>query len=169
MHWYIVSVVEVKCPYLLKDNTIDEYSMLKTSCLYKNNRNEISLKRNHMYYYQVQMQMAITNTAFCDFVVWSPKEFFHERITFNEDFWASESLKAIEFHNKVILPEMHGRFFTKTTEPVGTWCLCNGEDAGRPMIFCNNDDCSIKWYHFECVGLIDEPTESWLCYKCKEN
>jgi hypothetical protein len=36
------------------------------------------------------------------------------------------------------------------------------------MIACDNDDCPIEWFHYECVGLKDTQKVpiSWLCPKC---
>lgn len=33
----------------------------------------ITLKQNHLYYYQVQGTMAIVGALGCDFIVWTPK------------------------------------------------------------------------------------------------
>ncbi|KAI4468024.1 exonuclease phage-type/recb c-terminal domain-containing protein [Holotrichia oblita] len=160
--------VEVKCPYLLKHMTIEEFANLKSSCLEKSESGELCMKKDVSYYYQVQMQMAITGVGFCDFAIWGPNELYLERVLFDEDFWASESSKAIEFHSKVIMPELLGRFFTRTAEEavLETWCLCEGIDDGRPMICCDNDDCLVKWHHLECAGLEDIPSEPWYCGSC---
>ena len=34
------------------------------------------------------------------------------------------------------------------------------------MIACNSPDCPIEWLHFEGVGLVDAPSEKWLCTEC---
>ncbi|KAJ8928717.1 hypothetical protein NQ314_018682, partial [Rhamnusium bicolor] len=98
--------VEVKCPYLLQNITIEKFADLKTSCLLQTKTNEIYLDNGHSYYYQVQQQMTMTGTLYCDFVVWSPKEMFIERVLFNEDFWYQAMQKATEFHKNVIIPEL---------------------------------------------------------------
>jgi hypothetical protein len=36
------------------------------------------------------------------------------------------------------------------------------------MIACENPDCQIEWYHFECVGLKEEPVDPWFCPSCRE-
>ena len=35
------------------------------------------------------------------------------------------------------------------------------------MICCDNEDCSIKWFHLRCVGLDTIPDGSWYCPNCK--
>lgn len=42
--------------------------------------NEITLKKNHAQYAQIQGQLMITGCAFCDFVVFTQKDIFVEKI-----------------------------------------------------------------------------------------
>ncbi|XP_001943164.2 inhibitor of growth protein 5-like [Acyrthosiphon pisum] len=46
-----------------------------------------------------------------------------------------------------------------------TYCLCNQVSYGE-MIGCDNPDCPIEWFHFECVQLITKPKGKWFCPKC---
>ncbi|XP_060858495.1 inhibitor of growth protein 5-like [Metopolophium dirhodum] len=46
-----------------------------------------------------------------------------------------------------------------------TFCLCNQVSFGQ-MIGCDNPDCPIEWFHFECVNLIAKPKGEWFCPKC---
>ena len=32
------------------------------------------------------------------------------------------------------------------------WCYCNGEESGK-MIDCENDNCSVQWFHVECLRI----------------
>ena len=45
------------------------------------------------------------------------------------------------------------------------YCICN-QVAYGDMIACDNEQCSIEWFHYACVGLVDEPSE-WLCRQCQ--
>ena len=38
------------------------------------------------------------------------------------------------------------------------WCLCGDSESGN-MIACDNPGYPIEWFHFECVGLVDAPSE----------
>lgn len=152
-------VLEVKCPYTSRNCSLEDYISLPTSCLEYDNNN-IRLKRNHSYYYQVQMR--VSKTEYCDFVVWSPGEFFLERVAYSEDFWSNVFPLVEHFHKSVVLPELLGRFFfTKNCGVIETWCVCDEVDDGRPMIKCENDTCEIKWFHTDCVGLLETPTNIW--------
>ena len=104
--------IEVKCPHSMKDSSIEEYAKSKNSCLIASGNN-YSLDREHAYYYQTQLQMFCSETKFCDFVLWSKKCLFIERIFINNDF-LNEKLKLAEnFHAMVIVPELLSRCFTQ--------------------------------------------------------
>ena len=45
------------------------------------------LKRNDKYYYQVQMQLAVTGLPWCDFLVWFTKEVHLETTSSDQEFW----------------------------------------------------------------------------------
>ena len=45
-------------------------------------------------------------------------------------------------------------------------CDCGDPEASAKWICCDGDDCPVKWYHWECVQVTDEPTGDWLCPKC---
>jgi len=47
-----------------------------------------------------------------------------------------------------------------------TYCLCQRVSFGE-MVGCDNDDCPIEWFHFQCVGLSAKPKGRWLCPLCR--
>ncbi|EFA07715.1 hypothetical protein TcasGA2_TC002192 [Tribolium castaneum] len=70
-------IIEVKCPFSAKDKTIEEaVRNVSNFCLDKNKK----LKRQPDYYYQVQTQFRVTNKKICDFVVWTEKDIYVNRI-----------------------------------------------------------------------------------------
>jgi inhibitor of growth protein 4 len=46
-----------------------------------------------------------------------------------------------------------------------TYCICHQVSYGE-MIGCDNNDCTIEWFHFGCVGLTTKPKGKWYCPKC---
>lgn len=46
------------------------------------------------------------------------------------------------------------------------YCLCRQPAHGQ-MMGCDNSECQIEWFHFECVGLNTKPTRKWYCPSCK--
>lgn len=57
---------------------------------------------------------------------------------------------------------------------MGEYCLCRGDDVGK-MIGCDGKDCGFNcpgngWFHFECVGISDDPAgknQNWYCESCR--
>ena len=65
------------------------------------------------------MQMAITQTTYCDFVVWSPSGVYHmERILINNDFIA-------------IVPELLGKWYTRKHTELPRLTLQTNGRGGR--------------------------------------
>ncbi|EUC66407.1 inhibitor of growth protein amino-terminal histone-binding protein [Rhizoctonia solani AG-3 Rhs1AP] len=62
----------------------------------------------------------------------------------------------------------------ETGEPGATddalYCFCNEKSYGE-MIGCDNGNCTIQWFHMDCVGLKPPvpPDMKWYCSRCKEN
>ncbi|KAM0800209.1 hypothetical protein BDR22DRAFT_889576 [Usnea florida] len=48
-------------------------------------------------------------------------------------------------------------------------CSCGLGDGTGQYIKCDNDDCPVSWYHWECVHVTEEPAGTWLCPKCSPN
>lgn len=49
------------------------------------------------------------------------------------------------------------------TEP--TYCYCD-QISFDEMVACDNDDCSLEWFHYACVGLTRPPKKEWYCRFC---
>lgn len=47
------------------------------------------------------------------------------------------------------------------------FCYCKKGSVGN-MIACDGDSCEIEWFHWECVGLTEDPKGSWYCPECRE-
>lgn len=47
------------------------------------------------------------------------------------------------------------------------YCFCNNVSHGE-MIACDNPECAIEWFHFDCVGITKEsrPKGKWYCPQC---
>ena len=66
-------VLEVKCPYTFKKELITEAAKNSSFCLGIDD-GQYFLKRDHVYWHQVQGQMFLTKRTMCYFVVWTTKE-----------------------------------------------------------------------------------------------
>ena len=49
-----------------------------------------------------------------------------------------------------------------------TYCLCRQISFGD-MIGCDNDECPMEWFHFQCVGLTSKPKGKWYCPQCRRD
>ncbi|XP_040355540.1 uncharacterized protein LOC121046013 [Ixodes scapularis] len=94
-------VVEVKCPYTLKDGgletAVDFYMVKDTSGVYR-------LNREHRYYYQILGQMALSGLLWGDFVVYSHNFLIVERIYFSQEKWLECKTTLDKFYFSVLLP-----------------------------------------------------------------
>ncbi len=81
------------------------------------------VKQTHKYYSQVQTQISITGSQFCDFVVWTEKDCAVVRVLMDADYWTTLLKRAQEFFHKVSLPELVSCYYTRqasTKTPVST-------------------------------------------------
>ena len=90
-------IIEIKCPYKHRDVTP------LTACngdkdFHLENKDSFPvLKTSHKYYYQVQGQLGITGSNWCDFITYTFKGMVIERIVFNVDIFISMLLKLEKF------------------------------------------------------------------------
>ena len=129
------------------------------------------------------MQLHMTDSDYCDFYVWSPNDTHMERIYKDTEMWESSAEKARTFHKECVLPELLCKFFTrkKTLKPTVNqnteqdnqvnsgqgYCVCGGDDDGRKMILCENENCKRQWYHIKCIKLKRVPKGHWYCNDCR--
>ena len=158
-------VLEIKCPFSIKEGLPENLD--KPDFFMTRQDDRWTLKRDHAYYYQIQLQLQVCQLHYCDFVVWTAKDFTVERIVADKDFFEGVVDTAQHFFVYGILPEIIGKWYTRksiadsdgivqiptTTDSSsaeqGTngdedmsklWCYCNEPSYGE-MIHCDNDKC----------------------------
>jgi len=47
------------------------------------------------------------------------------------------------------------------------YCICHSVSHGN-MVACDNENCPYEWFHWECVGMTQEPKGRWLCTECNK-
>ena len=102
--------LEVKCPYSHRDRSPAEACAIPGFCsqlgTLPDGSNQVTLRRNHPYFAQVQGQMAVGGRAWCDFVIYT-KSISIERIYFDEDYWLNTLLpKLVDFFDNCLGPEI---------------------------------------------------------------
>lgn len=45
------------------------------------------------------------------------------------------------------------------------YCICNQVSYGD-MVACDNEDCPMEWFHYNCVGITQPPRGKWFCPQC---
>lgn len=100
---YGAGLLEVKCPYSYRMVTPrnacaepDFYCELINGKPY--------LKKEHIYFFQVQGQMGICGVDWCDFVVYTKKGLLIQRIVFDENFWEQMMSYLVKFYQEHIIP-----------------------------------------------------------------
>ena len=161
-------VVEIKCPFCARNASVTENTV---ECL-ENVNGVLHLKKDHAYYYQVQMQLFLYDVTYCDFVVWTckGKDAPHvERIAPNVPFFEKELEKVNIFYKHVILPNLLSKNILAPVQVVETSvndiCLCREPPSGE-ILFCKSGFCKITQYHKDCIKLVKVP-KRYICPACR--
>ena len=160
-------VLEIKCPFKYQSgltNWINDKNCPITE--------EGEMKTTHPYYFQIHMQMLVTERNYCDFFVWTKGK--HENDTrlvrVSKDLLFIENLK-LKLENtfqNVILPELVCRKQDPHNEKEHQlYCYCK-RPSFPPMIACDGLTCKIEWFHYSCVNLTHTPSpnSTWYCPNC---
>lgn len=101
-------ILEVKCSEHYKDiDPKDVCSISKEPCIvYNSESNTIHINKNHTYYNQVQMQLALTCQTWCDFVFYTSKGMVIDRVQFDAVYWEKLQSSILSFYFKYVLPEI---------------------------------------------------------------
>ena len=99
----------VKCPYSKRNVTPEDACASPGFCCAigtnAQGENKVCLKRNHIYYAQVQGQMGVGERPWCGFVIYTSKGISIERINFDQHFWKCGLLpKLISFYDNCVAP-----------------------------------------------------------------
>lgn len=132
-------VLEIKCPFNSRDRSLNESCRDSSFCLCIGEDGTMELKTDHKFMYQVQVQMHVSMVSYCDFIVWTPQEFFIQRIKYDPVFFHNAYLEVVEFIKTRVLPELLGKWYTAprhtpthtttTEEPSEMGCYC-----GKPYL-----------------------------------
>lgn len=95
--------LEIKCPFSIR-HTSPQDQAVSLPYLEKGNNNEISLKRNHRYFTQCQIQMASTKTTQCYFFVWTSHGSHLEKVYFDNSLWDQDRKLLKDFYVNIYIP-----------------------------------------------------------------
>ena len=91
-------LAEVKCPHTKFHVTPLDACSDPGFFMEKISDSQCRLKRDHAYYMQVQGQMGITGAQWCDFIVYTSKGLYVERIAFDTVFWQDLRSKLVQYY-----------------------------------------------------------------------
>ena len=138
-----VGILEVKCPYSLRDTEIGCESEWHHHIHYLDCKNE--LKKTHEYYHQIHGAIAAVVVQWCDFVIWTPRrvkleriyieygwtmryvprleDFYYHHLVRNEDtkstVWESDAANASTDEDALERYQHHPRDLTSILHPIG--------------------------------------------------
>ena len=118
----LFGIAEVKCTEEYKDiDPKDICYISKDFCLsYVTYTGKITLNRDHSYYDQVQMQIALSTQTWCDFIIYIFKGMAIDRIPFNSVHWENLKCNILKFYFTYMLP-----FITEKQEKDNPTSLLN--------------------------------------------
>ena len=101
-------IIEVKCS--------EEYSNVdpKDICFISKNfclvfdevTEKIHINKNHTYYDQIQMQLALTTQTWCNFVFYTSKGLVIDRVFYDEEHWGKLQKSILDFYFHYMLDEI---------------------------------------------------------------
>ena len=91
-------LAEVKCPHTKFHVTPLEACSDPNFFMEKISDTQCRLKRDHAYYGQVQGQMGVTGAKWCDFIVYTSKGIYIERIAFDPVYWGNLKNELLRYY-----------------------------------------------------------------------
>ena len=91
-------LAEVKCPYTKFNVTPLDACSDPDFFMEKVDDKHCRLKRDHAYYAQVQGQMGVTGAKWCDFIVYTSKGMYVERIAFDPNYWQTLRNQLLQYY-----------------------------------------------------------------------
>ena len=98
-------LLEVKCPHRCSTMSFRDAARQPSFCLKYDE--QVALKTQHQYYYQVQHGLFVTGMRWADFVVWSPRELFVQRVERDDDLVDAMLPRLRLFYECQLLPALY--------------------------------------------------------------
>lgn len=98
--------LEVKCPYSI--NHLSPTDPKADLAYLVKDVDKIELKKNHRYYTQCQVQMAVTGFNHSYFMVWTPHGFVIDHMLFDQERWYTLKLDLVSYYNNYYLKTIFG-------------------------------------------------------------
>ena len=153
----------IKCPHKYR-NVLEGWQDDKNFPLDKSGQ----IKKDRMYYAQVQGQLLILDMNFLWFFIWTPQML---QIHYKFVFTVMQTLYRKWLRNWMII--FSPFYFQKLWQEEimcldnkqKNYCICN-RPCFEPRIACDRPNCKVEWYHYACVKVTRAPKGSWVCPPC---
>jgi len=98
------------------------------------------IKIDHVYFFQVQMQMKLCKVKFCDFIVWGKDgAYLTQRIEYDEDFTENALVQVKSFVKLCLLPKLVSQCFTSGTKKSDATSDCESEEDNGQLLSLGDD------------------------------
>ena len=171
-----IFVIEIKCPFKATTIPLTELAVNDEAFCMEYVDGQYVLKKQHAYYYQIQLQMLLTNAKAGYFFVYSKESSLCQLIIFDDAFLAEKVPIAEKFFVYGILPELLGKWHSRThiappsikekANSSENICTCQNQNNISATVNCSDKSCIIKTYHLVCLGLETKPKGKWFCPYC---
>lgn len=102
---HINRLVEIKCPYSLRDSNAKEVAILK-NCTFNKLTNEWEVSKACPYYAQIQGQLGLYNYTECDLIIYTNKGIHISTARFDEEYFCDMVNKLNRFHSAYVVPHI---------------------------------------------------------------
>lgn len=103
-------LLEIKCTYTHKDLSPEEVATMdKNYFVYMDDSNNVKLKTNTSWYYQIQTQLGVCDRKWCDFVLYTQKGISVDRISFDNTLFQMIAIASNSnfVFNKYVIPALN--------------------------------------------------------------
>ena len=158
-------LLEIKCPFSIRDETPDNAQYLQCG------DHGCRLSNSHDYFAQdARSDDGVCERQYCDLVVYTSKGIHIERMNVDEKY-CSNIHKNLEMVFKTfILPELMlnaPEIEENATSHHNEICTCK-KATFRKIVQCSSPSCTVKYFHYECVQIKRKPAKGWLCTLCRQ-
>ena len=99
-------LLEIKCSYKYRQSTVNQIAQKGDYHVKIGAENKSYLNPSSPWYTQIQGQLAIAELQWCDFVLYTDKDLFVERIYFDRELWLEIKRNCDNFYNDIIVPKL---------------------------------------------------------------
>ena len=101
-------IIEIKCPEQYSNVDPKDICFISKNpfLIFEAQNNKVKINKEHSYYKQIQMQLALTTQTWCDFICYTSKGLVIDRVNYDESFWSSLREDVLKFYFDYMLDEI---------------------------------------------------------------